>query len=872
MSTERTRAQVAEADKAPPLRPYLLCLALLLTAGCDSRISPPAPTPEPPRSVGLTRTLFGRPGHRYDLPGGTGTVTDLSETDLGKRLRVERTNGQTVVHLPLAEGEALWGFGQRLDAFNLRGLRFDVWAEDAWNQTATSNFAVPWLVSSRGYGLFINHTGRLHVDLGATQPDELRIVIPEDGVELWAITGTPTEVVSAYSALVGRPQAVPDWTFQPWLSRNSFLSAYEVDRTLGLMEKHGLRVGAVVLEAWEQHLHNFRFETNRYPNPAGWIQRLHQRGYHVICWTTASIWNGDPVTEQARDRGFLIRNADGSEYITRWLENGRKMDFRNPEACAWWRDLHGPLIAMGVDGFKTDGGEHMPDPWFHNVHPHSYQRATLDAYAAAGRTGLTFARAANPLCAGNSTFWGGDQHADWSNLAAVVRGGLSAAWSGFFYWSHDIGGYTGIPTKDLYLRWLQIGAFSPMMQLHGVTPREPWLYDRETVDLTRGYFKVRERLQPYLLDLAREAREHGIPMWRPLPLVYPDDPATWSVGDQFLLGADLLIAPIVGTNNERTVYLPTGRWMDLWNGTTLTGPTQLTVRAGLAITPAYARAESAARWRHLFSDVPQPEATPPLDLQLAGPRNERGLIPDQRYLRAGNPETLAYVIRNHTPVHAEGLLTPQLPVGFTATPARASFKTAPGETSEINFTIFPPADLTPGSYVLHSVCRVGTLTAKTPALTLIQPLDWQILGPFAGGVGSVQPLDGLPPDLTRGQPGAKGNEVHWRQLPQESRAADGYLDLRYLSGDAINHTSYASASFLSPTARRVRLHVGSGDAITVWVNGQEVLRKDVFRNAERDEDTADCSLVGGTNHVVVRLSQSVGPHGFYFRLSDPSRR
>ena len=841
--------------------------SLLLLAACDQptppRPAPPLPTP--------ARLLAGAPQHRYDLPGLPPEVKDLAATALGRQLQIEHHGSTTVVRLPLQPGEALWGFGQRMDAFNLRGRAFDVWAEDSWNRTDTSYFAVPWLVSSRGYGLFINSTARLKVDLGSADPNQIRIEIPEPGVELWAITGAPREVVAAYSALVGRPQSAPAWVFQPWLSRNSFLSAYEVDRNLTRMETNGLKVGAVVLEAWEQHLHNFQFETNRYPDPAGWMARLKRRGVQVICWTTASIWTGDPSYTTARDRGFLVRNEDGSEHVTRWLENGRKMDFRSAAARDWWRDQHRTLIDQGVAGFKTDGGEHMPDPWFHNQHPYFYQRTTLDAYAAAGRPGITFARAANPLCTGLGTFWGGDQHAEWSNLAVVVRGGLAAAWSGFFYWSHDVGGYTGTPDRELYLRWLQLGAFSPMMQLHGITAREPWHYDSTTLDLARGYFKVRERLQPYLLELAREAREQGLPMWRPLAWAFPRDPVTWTIGDQFMLGDQLLLAPVLTTNHARSVYLPAGDWVDLWEGTTWSGPTQFVRQADLAVLPAYAPAAQAKHWRNLFRSVPRPPPSP-LALELAGARNERGVVDPQRYLRKGKVEAVSFTILNHAPVLAEGHLTLQLPAGFQSAPDRQAFRLAPGQSREMTFHLTPPPDLPPGSYPVQGLCRVGTLTAKTPKVVLVQSPAWKILGPLAGGVGQPHALDGMAkPDLAEPQPGRKGDPLYWQTVLEEAQAADGRIDLGPLTTREGPFTCFLYTTLSAAYPHLVRAHAGSGDAMSIWLNGKEMLSRPVYRNPERDEDVVELLLAPGQNHLLIRISHAMGAPDFYFRLNEPPR-
>lgn len=811
------------------------------------------------------RATAGQPQHTYPLPGDTNNVGNLYETEMGSRLTISIEGDRAILLLNLEPGEALWGFGQRFDSFDLRGQSFEIWAEDGWNRTDTSYFAIPWFVSSSGYGLFVNSTGRLKVDAGATNPNVLRIEIPEAGAEVWGFIGAPRDVVAAYTKLVGRPHPAPDWTFQPWLSRNSYLGAYEINRVISLMETNGLKAGAVVLEAWEQQLHNFRFETRRFPNPAAWISDLRERGYHVICWTTSSIWPSGSTYDAAKERGFLALNEDGSEHVTRWLENGREINFSIPEAREFWRNLQLPLIEMGVAGFKTDGGEHMPDPWLHNVQPYYYQHATLDAFAKAGREGVAFARSGNPIVAGNSAFWGGDQEAEWRNLAVVVRGGLSAALSGLFYWSHDVGGYSGTPTKELYLRWLQIGAFSPMMQLHGVTAREPWTFDDETLRISRGYFKVREKLQPYLLELAREAREQGYPMWRPLVWSFPNDKATQRIGDQFMLGDDLLIAPILEEKNERPVYLPAGDWLDLWSGETLTGPKRFKATTELATIPVYARAATADKWKSLFADVPLASQRP-LYLSPAGDKNERGVVPAQRYIRGVVREKLFYTLHNNTDEPVNGEAVPVLSPGFTAHVANLSFSAPAHGVAQIEFWVTPPA-LAPGSYEMTVRVRAGNRAAIAPPVTIVKPLAWKALGLFKGGVGSHQPLDGQTPSLEARYTDRDGKHVQWRDVPLHAMQGDGAIALDKIVGNEGDSTCYAYAQIESEAPKSVRLHLGSGDSMAVWVNSAKVFERIAHRNPERDEDQVDVFLKRGQNDLLIRVSRDLAQNTLYARIS-----
>jgi hypothetical protein len=229
----------------------------------------------------------------------------------------------------------------------------------------------------------------------------------------------------------------------------------------------------------------------------------------------------------------------------------------------------------------------------------------------------------------------------------VVRAGLSAALSGYPYWGHDIGGYAGTPTKDLYIRWLELGVFSPIMQLHGTTPREPWYYDDETVYIAKYYFNLRWALRDYLLAAAKLAREEGVPMWRPLLYEFPNDPATYNIDDEFFLGSDLLVAPVLSESGERQVYLPNGEWVNVWTKEKLTGPKTFTVRPGLAEIPVFVRTERAADLGKLFPPLPTDQRDK-VFVELAGATNERGIVPTQRLIRGQKYEKIFLTVRNRS--------------------------------------------------------------------------------------------------------------------------------------------------------------------------------------------------------------------------------
>jgi hypothetical protein len=741
------------------------------------------------------------------------------------------------------------------------------WIVDAWGGGNRSYICTPFVISSAGYGLFVNCAGKVKFDCGATTTNELRIEIPEAGVDVFVFKGTPREILAAYTKIAGRPQPVPDWVFEPWISRNSYLSAYEVDRVIDKMEARGLKAGAVVLEAWAEGLQNFRFEQGRYPKPREWIEKLHKRGYHVVCWETPSIWDSASTYADAKTNGFLVLRPDGSELRVDWLENAVKIDFRKEAARLWWQKLHEPLIATGVDGFKTDGGERMPDPWFHNLHPYYYQRAVLDAFRGQQKVGMTFARSGTAPCAGNATFWGGDQASSWNDFARVVRGGLSAALSGFPYWGHDIGGYSGTPVKKLYIRWLELGAFSPIMQWHGTTPREPWYYDDETVRIAKYYFDLRWRLRDYLLAAAKLAREEGVPVWRPLLYEFPNDPATYNIDDEFFLGGGLLVAPVLSESDERNVYLPRGEWVDVWTKEKLTGPKTFIVRPRLAEIPVFVPAERWADFEKMFSPSPA-DTLGDVSVELAGATNERGIVPARRLICGQQYEKVFITVRNRGADQVTGEMDVSLPNGFTALPGATQpfHASARGET-RLAFYVSWSKDLPAGSYPIE----VRGPHLPPQAMMLIKPpLRWQVIGPFDGGVGTRFAGD-LPSDSGAEYPGAGGRKVRWKAVDDDCVRSDGYIDFEKALGRGNNGaTTFGLTTFTSATGGSAKLHVGSGDALTIWLNGQQVFDKQVHRSAEPDEDVVDVNLRAGNNSVLVKINRGIGPNGLYFRVAAGS--
>jgi alpha-D-xyloside xylohydrolase len=282
------------------------------------------------------------------------------------------------------------------------------------------------------------------------------------------------------------------------------------------------------------------------------------------------------------------------------------VDFSNPAAINWYNSHLEKLLDIGVDSFKTDFGERIPadavyfdsgDPErHHNFYSFLYNKAVFELLEKKLGKGeaVLFARSATSCCQRFPLHWGGDCESTFEAMAETLRGGLSLCLSGFGFWSHDIGGFEGIPNAALFKRWLAFGLLSSHSRLHGShSYRVPWSVDEESAEVCRFFTELKTRIMPYILKSAKEASEKGIPVLRAMFLEFPNDPACSYLDRQYMLGPDLLVAPVFNDDGEVSYYLPEGEWKQLLTGEKVKGGCWRTEKHDFMSLPILARAGAA---------------------------------------------------------------------------------------------------------------------------------------------------------------------------------------------------------------------------------------------------------------------------------------
>jgi alpha-glucosidase (family GH31 glycosyl hydrolase) len=489
---------------------------------------------------------------------------------------------------------------------------------------------VPWMLSSRGYGVLVNTfangtrfdlTGeRIHVSTrAAAGPLELELLC----------AATPAARLRQYCHLTGFPALLPEWGYGFWKSRDVHEHQDDVMDDYEGFRRHEIPLDAIVIDSpWATQYNTWEFNPHQFPDAPGMVARLRADGVRTVLWVTpwtnldsrdgqippqpeSERLHREPASNYAEGAaaGHYVRGGDGEALVKQWwMGTGSPIDFTSEAAERWWREQAKRVLELGVAGIKADDGEgyYIPDDaqladgrrgveaaWaLGAMYRHSMQRALDEVHPGSG---VLFGRSGWSGQHATGMLWGGDQASDFWSLRVLVVATLTAACSGYSNWSHDVGGYLGHRLvercpPELLVRWLQFGCFTPLMQAHARMPQEPWNYGERVLELYRAYVRLHEQLVPYTRAAAATALRTGLPIIRPLCLTDPGDPRGWTITDSYGYGPALWVAPVLDDGaREREVVLPRGRWIETWSGRHVEGGGEVVVDAPLHGIPVWVR-------------------------------------------------------------------------------------------------------------------------------------------------------------------------------------------------------------------------------------------------------------------------------------------
>lgn len=530
---------------------------------------------------------------------------------------------------------AVYGFGEKFDSLNQKGkyVRAIV-KEKCFYQGEFTYLSMPYFMTTDGFGIYVNTY--VEVDFDFTNNDCVKIFI-HNGTdkklpEVYLLEGTPKQILTEFRKVTSMPRVFPKWVLGAWMSSNRWNCQVDVEEQLELTKNLGFPHNVLVVEPWSDLTTHYLFagskiphkqgdeyaklseidfqESARWQNPKELIDTMHSDGIRMLLWVVpiyaqgVNIEGNDNLEQLLSDNDYVkktkecVLNADGTPYEIphTWCVDSMVPDFTDPIGTKHWFDRFSYLLDLGIDGFKTDGGEFIHNKTVkfsdgttgiegQNAYPEQYTKAFADFV---GNDRIVFSRAGGQNTPSFSVVWAGDQESTWSEYRSVVKAAISAGTSGINCWGYDISGFSGyLPSEELYLRATETACFLPVMQWHSdpiangrcdftgawkINDRSPWnisAYHKDPIllDILRRQFYLHYNLMPYFYALMVEASKTGIASVRAMALEFCNDENLFDIDDQFMLGNALLVAPVLEDYTEfRKVYLPEGTWYDLFTG------------------------------------------------------------------------------------------------------------------------------------------------------------------------------------------------------------------------------------------------------------------------------------------------------------------
>jgi len=538
--------------------------------------------------------------------------------------------------------EAIFGLGEQFSEINFRGKDLPLWVEEQGvgrgdppitGDWYTTYHPQPSFVSSENYFCHCNSTSYARFNFTKESFHELYIWSVPEEITFGKFEST-LETVSNLSQLLGIQPKLPDWVYDGvWLGIQGGKDIVE-QKIQTCIEKK-VKISAVWCQDW-QGIHmqgaqkrliwNWEYDSTLYPDLPAYIKSLNSRGIKYLGYNNSMLAQGEEQYQYALDKGLTIKDTNRNQYkiIT---DSGEKslLDLSNPETLHWFKEIvKENMIKIGLSGWMADYGEYLPidavlhsgenPETFHNKYPVEFAKVNYKAIKEAGRLEdiVFFTRAGYSHVSKYSTLvWAGDQLVDWSlgdGLGTVIPAGISIGICGIGYYHFDIGGFHSlgiyIRTKEMFMRWTEIAVFTTVMRTHeSIKPYDnlQFDYDEETLEHFAKMVYIHVQLKPYFQYLSEEYQKTGISPFRGCFLHYENDPELYDLKYQYMLGPDLVIAPVIEPNEDTwKVYLPKDDWIHLWSNIEYKGG-WITVEAPIGNPPVFYKKDST--FKDLFKSL-----------------------------------------------------------------------------------------------------------------------------------------------------------------------------------------------------------------------------------------------------------------------------
>ncbi len=558
------------------------------------------------------------------------------------------------LNLAATEEERIYGCGEHYSRYNLRGERVRIWVAEHQNlnrillktirrklhwqkempfEKYESYYVQPTFLSSSKY--FVHADSEAFMEFDFRKPSSHQLLFHEIPERIIIDRQKSFEkLLESLSSLLGKQPPLPDWVHEGvilGLQGGRKVVEEKVEKSL----KSGLPIVGIWCQDWVgrrktsfgmQLMWDWRFDETLYPDYKEFIDNLAVRGIRFLGYINPFLAIEGELYREASKKGYTVKNQKGEDYlVTITTFPAAMVDLTNPQAYVWIKEvIKDRMIGAGLSGWMADFGEYLPTDAVlfsgedaakvHNRWPALWARVNREAIEETDKLGeiFFFTRAGFTGTVKYSTLmWTGDHHVDWSRddgLPSTIPAMLSMACSGFGLSHTDIGGYTTLfdmkRSKELFMRWAELGAFTPLMRNHeGNRPSDnvQFDYDAEVLEHFARMGKIHKRLAPYLKKVVSETAQRGLPAVRPLFFNYDNDDYTFMINDEYLLGPDLLVAPVLAEGQKnRKVYLPDDKWIHFWTKSEYKKGTFL-IKAPLGYPPVFYRKSSS--FSNLFKSL-----------------------------------------------------------------------------------------------------------------------------------------------------------------------------------------------------------------------------------------------------------------------------